>query len=149
MDELTINVLGVNELNARLGRLGRATSDLSLPMKDIGSYLTGFFSGQVFASRGRIIGEPWAPLNPRYAAYKARRYPGRPPLIRTGLMNRSFKADSGRSSVRITNTAPYFRYVQQGTGRMPARITMKLDAARQQQIVELVADYISREVNAV
>lgn len=30
-------------------------------MDDIGTYLTGSFSGELFASRGRVIGERWRP----------------------------------------------------------------------------------------
>lgn len=142
MAEVTVEIVGAKEVVARLLRAEGKISQLQPAMSKIGTYLTGFFSGQVFASRGRVIGEPWRPLSNAYAAQKARRYSGRPPLVRTGLMQRSFKARTGVMSVRLFNTAGHFGYHQLGTRKMPARVMMKVDAKRQRDIGEIVATQI-------
>jgi phage gpG-like protein len=44
---------------------------------------------RIFATQGAAIQRPWAPLSARYAAQKARRYPGKPILEATGKLRRS------------------------------------------------------------
>jgi len=107
-------------------------------MDKTGNYLTGFFSGQVFASRGGVFGHPWPRLRDNYAAQKAKEFPGRPPLIRTGLMNRSFKKDAGRLSVKVFNEVWYSRFHQEGTRNMPQRVLMDIDHQRVVQIVSFI-----------
>lgn len=144
--DYVIQIQGDKAAIDRLRRLGHGVLDLRDPMRGIATYLTGFFSGEVFASRGRVIGEPWAPLNSRYAGYKAKRFPGRPPLVRSGLMIRSFKGVASTSSARISNTAPYFDYQQDGTSRLPARAMMKVDQARLEHVAEIIATHITRSM---
>ena len=124
MTTFSIKVQGGDELASRMRKFGNSVLDLSDSMEQIGDYFDDFFSGQVFASRGQVIGEPWARLNNNYAAWKARKFPGRPPLIRTGLMQRSFKHRSTRLSVSLWNEAEYFDFQQDGTSNMPARVLM-------------------------
>lgn len=142
--DILISVAGDREVMDRLRRVGGSVLDLSAPMRDTANYLTTFFSGEVFASRGRVIAEPWAPLNDRYAAYKARRFPGRPPLIRTGLMIRSFKGVTNSTSARISNTAPYFDVQQGGSSRVPSRVMMKVDQARLNHVTDIITSYITK-----
>lgn len=144
MADIVVRISGDEAVMAKLRKLGQGVLNLKSPMSDIGTYLTGFLSGQVFASRGGIIGEPWAPLNQRYAARKAEEFPGRPPLIREGLMQRSFKKNAGRASATIFNTAPHFGYHQGGTSRIPARVMMKVDHARQIRIAEIISVHLAR-----
>ena len=136
------------ELAARLRKFGLSILDLHQSFDETGSYLTRFFSGEVFASRGGVIGEPWQPLNDNYAAYKARTWPGRPPMIRTGLLNRSFKHKSTALSTSLWNEASYFDYHQEGQG-VPRRVLMKIDGQREVKVVGFIADGIQREMNNV
>lgn len=141
--QINVQMTGDREAIARLKRIGNGVLHLKPSMDEIGSYLTGFFSGEVFASRGGVIGEPWARLSARYAARKAKEFPGRIPLVRTGLMNRSFKKDAGQMSVLLYNSSNHFDFHQLGTSKMPARAMMKVDAARQQRIVKIIDNHIS------
>src|SRR4051794_23101088 len=72
MTDVVVSISGDREVMAKLKKLGNGVLNLQRPMTDIGDYLTGFFLGQVFASRGQAIGERWKPLNPRYAAGSSR-----------------------------------------------------------------------------
>jgi phage gpG-like protein len=148
MAEITVTLSGDKEAMERLRRIGGGVLDLSSPMSSIGRYLTGFFSGEVFASRGGVIGKSWRPLNNQYAARKARTFPGRPPLIRTGVMNRSFKANAGRASVLLLNSDPKFAFHQSGTSRIPARTMMAVDQTRERRIVDIIDAHLGRVMGA-
>lgn len=146
MTQVTITVTGDKEAMARLRKIGSGVVNLQTSMDKIGSYLTGFFSGEVFASRGGVIGESWPRLSAKYAAYKARTFPGRPPLIRRGVMQRSFKAKTGRASARIYNSAGHFGFHQEGTRRLPARVMMKVDQAREKRIIDIIQGEIAKDL---
>ncbi|WP_160665170.1 hypothetical protein [Pseudarthrobacter sp. ATCC 49987] len=141
-----ITVQGDDELIQRLKKFGVSVLDLSASMDKTGRYLTGFFSGEVFASRGGIIGRPWPALHSNYAAFKARTFPGRPPLIRSGLMNRSFKHKSTKLSASLWNEAEYFKYHQDGRG-VPERVMMLVDDRRERMVVQFVADDIAGKMS--
>ncbi len=77
-----------------------------------------------FESEGRFAAAGWAPLSPAYAAWKARRYPGKPILQATGQMRRAF--DNPQRSVSphtltLTVNDPKAAFHQDGTNNMPAR----------------------------
>jgi phage gpG-like protein len=139
---VTIRIEGMEAVSSKLKRLSSRASDMAPVMGDIGKYLSRFFSSEVFASRGAVIGERWQPLNARYAVRKAKRYPGRPPLVRTGLMQRSFRYASGATFARVSNSAPYFDYHQLGGSRIPERVMMKVDEARTREIGRLVEKFL-------
>lgn len=148
MADIVVTIQGNSELAQKLRKFGVAVLDLSKGMEDVGDYLTGFFSGEVFASRGGVIDESWPSLSRSYAAYKARQWPGRPPLVRSGEMLGSFKSTNTRLSVRIFNTAGHFDYHQEGTRHMPARVMMKVDEARARRIVNYLKDDLDRQMEA-
>lgn len=139
MAEYSVIIEGGPELAIKLRKYGTSILDLSKSMDKTGAYLSKFFSGEVFASRGGVIGERWPALNDNYAAWKARRWPGRPPLMQTGLMNSSFKHKSTKLTASLWNEAEYFEYHQEGRG-VPQRTMMKVDQQRERRIVEYIAE---------
>lgn len=146
MSDITLSIQGDDELIAKLARLSGGGLDLRDSLDDSGRFLTRFFGGEVFASRGRVIGEPWQALNPSYAAMKARQFPGRPPLVRTGEMMRSFKHTAAARRLEIFNTADYFAFHQDGTRHLPARVMMKVDNRRAERVAELIAGDLSLQM---
>lgn len=88
---------------------------------------------RTFDSEGAATGprQRWAPLSPAYAARKAREYPGRKILERTGALRRSLVDGGPGSRERVTRRSvevgPAGRnlriaqYHQDGTSRMKAR----------------------------
>jgi len=147
MSDFAINVRveGSSELAVRLRKFGTSILDLTNSMDDIGRYLQTFISGEVFASRGGVIGEPWAPLNDNYAAWKARTFPGRPPLVRTGLMQRSFRYKSTPLTSSLWNETDYFDFHDNGNG-VPQRVMTKLDEQRVRRIGEFIGDDIAQKM---
>jgi hypothetical protein len=75
---VSIKISGDNDVVEMLHSVGLEFSDLRPAMQDVGKYLKGFYSGEVFASRGGAMSNPWPRLSTKYAAWKARNYSGRP-----------------------------------------------------------------------
>lgn len=147
MATISLVVEGDKELVSKLRKFGVSVLDLSDSMDATGKYLTRFFSGEVFTSRGQVFGKPWPGLSDNYAAFKASKFPGRPPLIRSGLMNRSFKHKSTRLTASLWNEANYFDYHQEGRG-VPERVMMHVDEKRERGVVDLVAQDIDGKMKA-
>jgi hypothetical protein len=142
---IKISVEGSKQFRARFKKFGSTILELDRAMNDSGKYLSKFFSGQMFTSRGGIVGKPWQPLNDDYAADKARRFPGRPPLIRSGAMNRGYRHDAKSSSVFMFNKQFYFEFHQNGNG-VPQRITMALDGPRLTKVGEFIGNNIEQNM---
>lgn len=142
MDDIQVTITGDKELVKKLnGFIGSDGLNLKRSMGASGLYLTRFFSGEVFASRGRVIGKPWPALNSSYAAWKARRFPGRPPLVKSGEMMRGFKFKESQQKLELFNTADHFDIHQEGLGNVPQRMMMRIDDQRAARVVKyLVGD---------
>lgn len=146
MPDIQIEIVGRGELAAKLARVATQVTTMRPALEDVGDYLRGFFAGEVFASRGGVFGHQWASLNSTYAAQKAKRYPGAPPLVQTGLMQRSFKNTASNDTAVISNTAKHFPYHQLGTGSIPARIMMDVDRPRLASIMNIIDNHLMRAV---
>jgi phage gpG-like protein len=84
----------------------------------------------------------WAPLSPRYAAWKAMNYPGRDILVREGTLR---DAATGKQSIERRQAmtlglgwsgVSYWRYHQRGTSNMPARKVIDLREQDRQAILK-------------
>ena len=63
--DMNMDVKGVEQVKALLSGVGLDIKDLREPMSEVGSRAISVFSGQVFASQGGFIGQPWPRLSPR------------------------------------------------------------------------------------
>lgn len=90
-----------------------------------------------FVGDGRVDGlSRYAPLSPRYARWKARRYPGRPILTASGRLQRETtgaKTTLTKTRLEIRIPTPYAIFHQRGTSKMPARPVLRLAQNRAQQ----------------
>lgn len=143
--DIKVTIQGSDEVRAKIIAFVGSGLKLHRSMGAIGIYLDRFFSGEVFASRGRVIGEPWPALNPSYAAWKAKYWPGRPPLVQTGLMQQSFRHSSTDLSTSLWNEAEYFKYHQDGRG-VPERMMMKIDEQRAARIAKYILGDITDQM---
>lgn len=143
-----VAVEGATQVETMLTGLGLDLKDMRDAMDEVGTKAIKVFSGQVFASRGSFLGQPWPALSPRYAAQKARRYPGRPPLIRTGAMQRSFTKGVEDMSVTIGNSDFKFPYHQSSAPhtKVPRRVMLGVYEGMQNDITNAVADSLTRKI---
>jgi len=129
---LQFQIEGEKQLSRKLVGISVKARNWRPQMRKIGKYLVGVFSGPVFDTRGREIGEPW----------KKRKIPAPWPLLqRSGKMRRSFKSLPRMVSVEIMNTADYFKYHQSSkprTSKLPRRVMMKIDSKRKEGIVKII-----------
>jgi phage gpG-like protein len=96
---------------------------------------------------------PFAPLSPRYARYKARRYPGAPILVRSGRLRNALTqpdhpdaiADMQPDRLTFGTRIPYALYHQLGTRKMPARPPIKLSKPIQTQLLTILRNYLIQE----
>lgn len=106
----------------------------------------GSWMREQFRSEGAWGGSRWRPLTDSYAAWKARRYPGRGILVATGGLRRASEGASMRataSHVAFTINHPVAPFHQFGTSRMTDRpiIPDRLPAQAQAEIKAALADY--------
>lgn len=129
MPSIQITITGDKQNIAKLSKLGQSLVMFEGAMNSIGKELSAYFAGQVFASQGGILGDQWPALSDEYALYKAKKYPGRGPLIRTGEMQSSFFYEADSQGVLIGNAADHFKYHQSDetrTSNLPRRTMMAL-----------------------
>lgn len=146
--DMKLEVEGAEQVKKMLTDLGLSVRDLKGAMTDVGDRAKKYFGGQVFASRGGVLGQPWPRLSPAYAAQKAKRYPGRPVLVRTGVMQRSFVSRASTMSVEITNTAPWFKYHQSSAPRtkMPRRAMLGIYSGMQADVTNIIAAALAKKI---
>ena len=82
-----------------------------------------------FTTNGLPVGG-WSPLSPSYSSWKMSRFPGTPPMIRTGRLFKSLASLNGPAN-RATNQEmtfgleageiEYAKFHQFGTSKMPKR----------------------------
>jgi phage gpG-like protein len=101
-----------------------------------------------FTSQGLPVGG-WSPLDPEYAAWKARRLPGAPTLIRSGELFRSLSELSDPSVNEINKLSAtfgtglnYAKFHQYGTNKMPKRQILFIPQSFADEFAEKLANYI-------
>lgn len=101
-----------------------------------------------FASEGAYGSGRWAPLSAPYAAWKARHFPGRGILVRTGALRDSLTG-SGDGSIRaitqstmaVGSAVDYGRFHQRGDG-VPRRRPVELPESERRAWVKAIHRFI-------
>ncbi len=151
INSMTIKVSGTADIHRKLKRLGTSLYDLRGSMMDIGNEVGKYYSNQGFNSQGGVFGAIWKPLTTSSRNQKAKKFPGRPPLVRTGKMRDSFTYVASNNQVLIGNSMDYFKYHQSTLPRnkLPRRQMMGVNSAVQRIIKERIQDDVKRKIQAV
>ena len=102
---------------------------------------------QQFATEGGFGSGGWSPLSPRYAAWKARHYPGAPILVRTGLLRDSLTQrpfgveDLEKQRMAVGSDVEHGRFHQRGDG-VPTRKPVELPESTRRQMTQRVQQHI-------
>lgn len=146
--DVRLEVKGDKEVRQMLTGLGLDLRNLRGAMNEVGRDTIKYFRGPVFVSRGSVINQPWQRLTNRYAAQKAKRYPGRPILVRTGKMQGSFSYSSTGTSVLIFNTDPKFKYHQSSAQRhvLPRRAMIGIYNGMEADVTATIAKVIAQKI---
>jgi phage virion morphogenesis protein len=154
MAQVTIKDRGLKKY---LGKFWRKTlSDLTPLKKRIGAFMVGV-SKQSWRDRADpATGHPWAPLSPKYKAWKIAKGYDPEPLVLTNRLRKSIHdAMTGRQSVTAGTDATYGPKHQFGISggsagrsggelsRLPARPFLGLSDRHQDEIKAMCARWIS------
>lgn len=111
---------------------------------------------QHFRTQGAYAGQAWVPLNPAYAAWKKRHYPGKPILRREdtlfeSLVNKSHGRHvwrTGPSFAEYGTSVPWARFHHFGTKRgLPVRkVIPRLTRVEGERIVDAVLAYLFKSM---
>lgn len=118
--------LDATKVEKQLANLGRGLSDFRQPFTEAGDDLLRFYGVEVFDTQGQASGDRWKDLAATTWLMREKRqgYYANPPIERnkilvwTGRMQRGFKKDVGRDTLRIFNEVPYFKYHQLSQRKM-------------------------------
>lgn len=136
---ISLNIEGAGNMKAALGKVEDVITDFKPILQDISTYLLGQFVAD-WSTRGQLIGESWAELNPKYQLAKAKTFPGRGILERSGFMEGAFELEVQDKQAIISNLAPYANFHQQddegpgGKGIIPRRRFMAVGPRQQSEI---------------
>lgn len=131
----------------------RRLGSFELQMRDLRPFwpkVVPLFIGwmaEVFDTEGGFWAGPWAALSPRYAAWKSRRYPGKPILQAEGDLRRAASEptrDVTPDSITLTIVDEKVQYHFTGTPRMPARplFTEQLPSTAVRDLEDAAEDYV-------
>ena len=156
--DIVITIRGDKETIANLNEMTNSLSDMTLPLSEASSSYLNVISSN-FISNGQVFGEPWPPLSKATIAEKKRLMAEgkaiavEKPLVRTGLLSKSFDYRITKNHARIYNEVDYANVHQEGAtvqyhGRsckVPRRVLMKVDA----EIILMVAKIFETWVRGV
>ncbi len=144
---IRITMLGDVVLARALSRFGEGVQDFSPIWPQIQENFASLEAEQ-FATQGSRGGAPWPPLSPDYDTWKRKYFPGRSIMqltyalwgevaVQGGLL-----VEAAPKHLRLTVTAPYAIYHQQGRGRNPVRKIVELTEADKMTWVKYVQNYV-------
>lgn len=145
---VSITVSGGADFINKLKALGPKLTNFSKPLKEIGTELKSYYSGQVFESQGGVYGTPWPQLSPSTQKYKVKHYAAYSavPLMATTKMRNSFRATVSPLRLVIDNTAPYFPYHQSAASRhkLPRRQMIGVN----DDVKQIIKKIITKDINS-
>jgi len=142
-----IEIAGEKQISRVLEGIEARAEDLR-PVWDVIAQDFGRIVARQFATEGGL-GRPWPPLSPAYAAWKARHYPGRPILVRTGRLKESLVGrtidtvdERTRDSLTLGTAVPYAIYHQKGTKKMPPRPPIVIPEAAKDRWARAIHEFV-------
>jgi hypothetical protein len=140
--------MGEQVLARGLTRLSDGCKDLSPAWHQIHDNFLQIEREQ-FYSGGARSGHQWQPLSPSYAVWKAKHFPGKPIMQRTGAMMADFTSTipTQIEPLRLTMTpaTPYAIYHQQGRGFNPVRKVVQLTESDKTTWIEFISRHIRNQ----
>lgn len=125
--ELNVTVAGDTQLRRSFSRFAEDIKDLSPAFRAIALDFKKVEKKQ-FDSEGAYGSHGWKPLNPKYAAWKAKNFPGRPLMVKTGYLKESLTEENPWTIQDVKPLELHFgtrlNYAlrhQTGGGRLPQR----------------------------
>lgn len=144
---MPVQVLGDEQVKAKLDAMFARVRNLIPAWREFAKVLRRHNRAQ-FLTQGLQGGAPWAPLEPRYAAWKLKRYGPKLILQRTGDLMEDLTGNPMGIERYLPNMAEfgtnidYSTFHDTGTRYMPARKPMVVTPGLRSELDRLVGDYI-------
>ena len=144
---LTLSIEGEKQIDRTLARFAENVNDAT----DLWDTLADRFAAaerRQFDSEGAYGSGGWTPLSPAYGAWKARNYPGKPILQRTGelmegLTSRPFGIEVLLpGSMVVGSGTAHGKYHQAGGPNLPQRRPVELPESERRTWVKLMQRFI-------
>ena len=123
---ISVNIKGIAEVEAKIISIELRSTNFA-PVFAKAKLELSAASASNF-SLGGLPSGGWSPLSPQYAAWKLARFPGAPPLVRSGRLAASLSGGTVDSVFSVTPTKmqvgtrlEYAKFHQYGTSKMPKR----------------------------
>lgn len=146
---ISVNVKGIEEVEAKLIAMQLRTTNFAPVFTKAKAQLSAASASNF--SLGGLPSGGWAPLSPQYAAWKMVRFPGTPPLVRTGRLAASLSGQTTDSIFSVTPTKmqigtrlEYAKFHQYGTTKMPKRKVVFEPAGFAQSVGSSSASWVAK-----
>lgn len=147
--DFSMNVKGLDDL-ARTVNLSLEWAKKPFSKKAAGKIREAMHTTalEIVQSEGGKVDQKWPALSPSTAAYKAKRFPGKPMMVRTGKLTNSFTSNKATNTIfrhrgnQITwgSRSPYAKYHQLGTKKLPKRVLFVMTKDLAADIGHTIAD---------
>lgn len=137
MLNVRIEIKGHKKIIEQLKNTKESFKDWRPELEAVGKFLKDFYQDPVFETEGGIFGARWSPLSQPYHSQKATIWPGRGILEASGTMRRSYETRVFSNLLQLINPTEYAVYHQFGTGRLPARLLIKVDDKVKSQAIDV------------
>lgn len=111
-------------------------------LEKIGQYLVSSTQARIRTTKSGPDGSLWAPWSPATVRAKQRTGQGGSLLLNSGRLFNSITHQVVAGQVEVTSNAPYARFLQLGTSRMPARPFLGISKDDEGAIAGLVRRHI-------
>lgn len=144
---LDFDFYGDTQLSRTLARVTEDLSDLTPAWEEMADSLLAAEQAQ-FSTEGGYASGGWSPLSPRYAAWKAKHYPGQPIMVATGdlradLTSRPFGIESIEPhQMAIGSDNEVGGYHQRGDGNNPQRRVVELTESTRAEWVKIAQRHV-------
>lgn len=137
MLNVRVVVSGDKKAIAQLQKMLHEFEDWRPELTAAGDYLINLYQNPVFETEGGIFGARWQPLSAAYAIRKATTYPGRGILEASGDLRRGYRKNVYASLLELINDDPKAELHQEGKGRLPVRLIMRVDQKQKTEIIDI------------
>ena len=149
---IRFDIEGERQVAESIDFAGEEIKDFRKPLREINTQMLEDWD---IKHQGSKIGEKWERLKEPYRSWKAKNFPGRGILIRTGAMNKKRSNSGWRTRVSamqttLWNQSPYFKYHQSNKTRksnLPRRVMMKLADKQKTTIIKEFQKYLNEVRN--
>lgn len=152
MIELKVEKTGLQEMILNLKNFGRDISLISEPLEDSARYMQQQAIANFAASGALMQPGGWPPLKESTIRKKAKDWPGRPIMVRTGYLKRSFEIEGPRigkdyGEIEVYNPIHYAVEHQEAWGLLPQRILLRFQKQQIQDITNIFTRWIDKITN--